>query len=116
MHDCLARLGIDTQVIGDGLTYTAPAGQDAAYADAMADCRSRTGYGSDVRLSEDAYRVLYADYLDVSQCLTSEGFSAVGPGDPDEFVATGGRSWNPYSGLSASETGSAQLACPLPTY
>lgn len=116
MHECLAGLGIDTQVLGGGLTYTVPAGQEAAYTAALTDCRNRTGYGPEVRLSDDAYRVLYADYLDVSRCLSTNGYSPATPGDAKEFVATAGRSWNPYAGLSAAATSSAHSACPLPTY
>jgi hypothetical protein len=113
MHECLSGLGIDSRVLGDGaVTYSVPSGQDAAYDAAIADCQSRTGYGPETRLSDDAYRVLYTDYLDVSRCLVTNGFSPSDPSTEEEFVISGGLVWDPYAGLSAS----AQATCSIPTY
>ena len=115
MHDCLARAGFGTIVSGDGYQSSAATDQRAAFAAAEDTCRQQTGYVDLPRLSDDAYRVLYADYLTVYQCVLAKGYIPSPPPSVDAFVAGGG-DWYLYDGLTAGATQVSETACPMPTY
>ncbi len=117
MHECLSGLGFDSRVLADGgLAWTTPPEQEVAFGAALADCQNQTGYAPTPPLSDDAYRVLYADYLDVSRCLVTNGFTPAEPVSWEQFVAHGGRSWSPYLGLPSGASVAAEVSCPMPTY
>ncbi|MCZ2818308.1 hypothetical protein [Modestobacter sp. VKM Ac-2984] len=114
MHDCLSAAGIDSTVLGEGLSVS-PEDQAATDA-AFAACQQQTGYPADSRLSDDAYRALYADYVAVHQCLVANDYNPTAPASADAFITSGGRAWLPYDGLSARVIQTSQSVCPLPTY
>jgi len=85
--------------------------QDAAL---VRSCFDRLN--STVPISEEARRLLLADWTDTYLCLLGQGWTTAREPPPDLSLDSGLLTWNPYEGIDPLELGAARATCPVRTY
>lgn len=103
MTDCLEEKGWEVDVLADGgISSQIPDGQEEIYRSDLSTCRAKYGYDVDPVYTDDEARDIYAQVLNVAECLREKGFD---PGEAPseqtfvEQLQTGPGGWDPYIDL-----------------